>query len=78
MAPMVNGTSPCVEDSVVVSFGQRLSDLILGEAAQHAQPRHGELAPRISSDLIGEDGCFCRYHLCTPVMQYQTCYELGF
>ena len=55
----------------------RLSDLFLGEAAQHAQPRHGELAPRISSDLRGEDGGFCRCHLCTPVMQYQTCYKLG-
>ena len=40
-----------VEDSVVLGFGWRLSDLVLGEAAQHAQQEPGELAPRISSDL---------------------------
>ena len=45
MAPMVNGTSPCVEDSVVLDFGQRLSDLFLVEAARHAQQNYGELAP---------------------------------
>ena len=44
MAPMVNGTSPCVEDSVVVGFGQRLRDLFLGEAPQQ---NHGELVSTI-------------------------------
>ena len=42
----------CVEDSVVLGFEGRLSDLFLGEAAQHAQQKHGELAPRISKDLL--------------------------
>ena len=45
----------CVEDSVI-GFGERLSDLVLGEAAQQ---KHGYLAPRISSDLRGEERCFC-------------------
>ena len=36
-------------------LGERLSDLFLGEAAQQ---KHGELAPRISSNLRGEQRCF--------------------
>ncbi len=45
----------CVEDSVVLGSEGRLSDLFLGEAAQQAQQKHGELAPRISYS-IGHNG----------------------
>ena len=70
---MVNSTSPCVEDSVILGFGQRLGDAFLVEAAQQ---KHGELAPSISSDLRGEERCFVGVIFHTPGSQYQACYKL--